>query len=39
MVCQRIVTEQGGSIEVHSEEGRGASFLVRLPAEASPRAA
>jgi signal transduction histidine kinase/CheY-like chemotaxis protein len=31
MVCHRIVTDHGGSIEVHSREGEGATFSVWLP--------
>lgn len=31
-LCQRIVQHHGGSVEVHSVEGRGATFVVRLPA-------
>lgn len=31
-LCQRIVQHHGGAIEVHSVEGRGATFVVRLPA-------
>jgi two-component system, NtrC family, sensor histidine kinase HydH len=31
-LCQRIVEHHGGSIEVRSAEGRGATFIVRLPA-------
>ena len=30
-VCQRIVEENGGSLEVSSEAGQGASFTVSLP--------
>lgn len=30
-LCQRIVQHHGGSIEVNSAEGRGATFVVRLP--------
>ncbi|MFZ9887528.1 MAG: ATP-binding protein, partial [Myxococcota bacterium] len=30
-LCQRIVQHHGGSIEVNSIEGRGATFIVRLP--------
>ncbi len=39
MVCQRIVTEHGGSIEVRSGEGPGATFQVRLPRDADPSTA
>jgi signal transduction histidine kinase len=31
-LCQRIVQHHGGAIEVHSVLGRGATFVVRLPA-------
>jgi len=31
IICNRIVTELGGSIEVQSEEGRGTTMIVRLP--------
>jgi signal transduction histidine kinase/CheY-like chemotaxis protein len=31
MVCHRIVTDHGGSIEVRSREGEGATFSVWLP--------
>jgi signal transduction histidine kinase len=30
-LCQRIVQHHGGNIEVRSGEGRGATFIVRLP--------
>jgi signal transduction histidine kinase len=39
MVCHRIATDHGGTIEVTSREGRGASFLVRLPVDASSASA
>jgi two-component system, NtrC family, sensor histidine kinase HydH len=30
-LCQRIVQHHGGNIEVRSSEGRGTTFIVRLP--------
>lgn len=30
-ICRRIVTEMGGTIEVETAEGKGSTFLVRLP--------
>ena len=37
MVCHRIVTDHGGTIEVHSREGQGALFLGAPPARLPPR--
>ena len=31
VICKKIVTELGGSIEVSSQEGLGTTFLVHLP--------
>ncbi len=31
-LCQRIVQHHGGSLEVRSVEGHGATFVIRLPA-------
>lgn len=31
MTCHRIVSDHGGSIQVRSREGQGASFRLRLP--------
>lgn len=32
-ICHKIVEEHGGSIYVESEEGTGATFIIRLPAK------
>ncbi len=37
VICGRVITELGGSIEVESKAGEGTTFLVRLPvAEKKP---
>jgi PAS domain S-box-containing protein len=30
-VCQQIINMHGGTVEIKSEQGQGASFIVRLP--------
>ena len=37
-LCQRIVQHHGGSLEVRSVEGHGATFVIRLPAVPQKRA-
>ena len=32
-ICRRVVQEHGGKIEMQSEAGRGATFIIWLPAE------
>ena len=36
-ICRKIVTEMGGTIEVHSVVGEGSTFRIRLPAFAESR--
>jgi signal transduction histidine kinase len=31
-ICHRVVTEHGGRIYAQSESGKGATFVVELPA-------
>ena len=35
-ICRNIVAEFGGDLRVESEVGKGARFIVRLPAKAAP---
>jgi signal transduction histidine kinase len=36
MICHRVITDHGGTIEVRSYPGEGATFRVRLPLEPPP---
>ncbi|MHC1744830.1 MAG: sensor histidine kinase [Syntrophobacteraceae bacterium] len=36
MIAQKIVAEHGGTMRVETEEGKGATFIVRLPVIAEP---
>ena len=36
-ICHAVVTALGGEVGVHSQPGRGATFLVTLPAATEPR--
>jgi signal transduction histidine kinase len=36
MICHRVVADHGGTIEVRSRPGDGATFCVRLPLEGRP---
>jgi len=36
MICHRVVADHGGTIEVRSRPGDGATFCVRLPLEGPP---
>ena len=38
LVCQRLVTDHGGTIEVRSRVGEGTTFCVRLPGKGPPGA-
>jgi two-component system, NtrC family, sensor kinase len=33
-ICHKIVEEHGGTVDVESEEGKGTTFVIRLPAHA-----
>jgi signal transduction histidine kinase len=36
-ICQRIVRNHGGRIEVESQSGTGSTFKIYLPSEQSPQ--
>ncbi|MDA8087966.1 MAG: ATP-binding protein, partial [Nitrospiraceae bacterium] len=38
-ICHKIVEEHGGSIDVRSEPGKGAEFVIKIPAGLPDRTA
>jgi signal transduction histidine kinase len=36
-ICRRLANMLGGTIELHSDVGRGSTFILRLPGKARRR--